>query len=221
MLAVDEMIADLFKTLEASGELENTYVIFTSDQGFTLGQHRLLRGKSSMYEEDIVVPFIVRGPGIPAGGSIEPFLAGMIDIAPTIAEWGGIIPPAFVDGRSFASTLLNGNVPADWRNGFLLQQYSFNGEEEVFIPGMLNLFGLFRAGETPSYSAGIRTLQYTYIEHPDGFVELYDLEQDPYQMENIASTAAPSLITDLSNWLSQLKNCQSEECRILESQTAP
>ncbi|MBN8656755.1 MAG: sulfatase [Anaerolineae bacterium] len=222
MLAVDEMIADLFVTLEASGELENTYVIFTSDQGFTLGQHRLLRGKSSLFEEDIVVPFIVRGPGLPAGTTIDPFLASVIDIAPTLAEWGGVVPPAFVDGRSFASTLVNGSVPADWRNGFLLQQYTFGGEEEeASIPGLLNLLGAIQNNNPLSYSAGIRTLQYTYNEHPDGFVELYDLTQDPYQMENISSIADPSLMDAFSKWLSQLKTCKSESCRALESQEVP
>ena len=222
MLAVDEMIADLFATLETSGELENTYVIFTSDQGFTLGQHRLLRGKSSLFEEDIVVPFIVRGPGLPAGVMVKPFLAGSIDIAPTIAEWGGVIPPAFVDGRSFASALLSGNVPAGWRNGFLLRQYTFSGDEdEASLPGLLSLLDVIQINEPLSYSAGIRTLQYTYNEHPDGFVELYDLVQDPYQMENIASTAAPLLMDGFSKWLSQLKTCKSEKCRMLESQEVP
>ena len=222
MLAVDEMIADLFVTLEASGELENTYVIFTSDQGFTLGQHRLLRGKSSLFEEDIVVPFIVRGPGLPAGVTVEPFLAGSIDIAPTIAEWGGVIPPAFVDGRSFASILVGGNIPASWRNGFLLQQYTFSGdEEEASLPGLLNFLGAIQINNPLSYSAGIRTLQYTYNEHPDGFVELYDLVQDPYQMENIASTADPLVMDGFSKWLSQLKTCKSEECRMFESEEVP
>ncbi|MEN9563009.1 MAG: hypothetical protein RIR73_1253, partial [Chloroflexota bacterium] len=117
---------------------------------------------------------------------------------------------------------VDGRVSVGWRNGFLLQQYTFGSkEEEASVPGLLNLLGAIQIKDSLSYSAGIRTLQYTYNEHPDGFVELYDLVQDPYQLENLAAVAEPSLITELSNWLKQLKRCQSEECRMLESQSAP
>jgi arylsulfatase A-like enzyme len=225
MLAVDEMIAALFQTLEAAGELENTYVIFTSDQGFTLGQHRILQGKSALFEENLVVPFIARGPGIPEGATVEPFLAGMIDLAPTLAEWGGVIPPAFVDGRSFAGVLSSGEPPTEWREGFLLEQYAFSGEEETYAPGMMNLFsmppGLSFQSADPPYSAGIRTLQYAYLEHPDGFVELYDLAVDPNQMENAASFSDPQVLARFHAWLAQLKSCRAAACRELERAPAP
>ncbi|CAI6088545.1 unnamed protein product [Clonostachys chloroleuca] len=89
LLAVDEMVDSLFAKLEDSGKLDNTYVIFTSDNGFHIGQHRLSPGKTCGYEEDINVPFIVRGPGIAKGHTMD-VVSGHIDIAPTILEMAGI-----------------------------------------------------------------------------------------------------------------------------------
>jgi N-acetylglucosamine-6-sulfatase len=84
---VDEMIGSLFEALAATGQLNNTYVVFTSDNGFHLGQHRLLLGKRAPYEEDIRVPLIVRGPGVPAGGTLD-HLTGNVDLAPTPTSFG-------------------------------------------------------------------------------------------------------------------------------------
>ena len=67
MQAVDEMIGQLVATLQAHGQLENTFIVFTSDNGLHMGQHRLFPGKGRGYEEDIRIPLIVRGPGVPAG----------------------------------------------------------------------------------------------------------------------------------------------------------
>ncbi|MCC7020347.1 MAG: sulfatase-like hydrolase/transferase [Ardenticatenales bacterium] len=135
MMAVDEMVARLIATLEASGQLANTYVIFTSDNGFHIGQHRLPQGKQTAYEEDIHVPFYIRGPGITPGTVVENVLAGNVDIAPTLAELGGAAVPDFVDGRSLAP-YLNG-TPGDiaaagpWRQAFLVEQYPFENERGV------------------------------------------------------------------------------------------
>jgi len=123
MLSVDDMIPEIIDVLKKNGLLENTYIIFTSDQGFTLGEHRIIEGKSSFFEEDIVVPFVVRGPNIPEGEKITGELATIIDIAPTISSWAGVIPPDFVDGKSFAGLLDKNSVKSSHiRNNFLLAQ---------------------------------------------------------------------------------------------------
>jgi N-acetylglucosamine-6-sulfatase len=88
MLAVDEMVAELVQLLEANGQLENTYFIFTSDNGFHMGEHDLPSGKMLAYEEDIRVPFVMRGPGVTPKTIITEMTAN-IDIAPTIAELAG------------------------------------------------------------------------------------------------------------------------------------
>lgn len=223
MLAVDDMIVDIVNALEQTGQIDNTYIVFTSDQGFHLGQHRMFQGKSTFYEEDIVVPFIVRGPGIPEGKIIPAFLAGSVDIASTFSEWAGVEPPEFVDGRSLAGILAGNEVPPDWRRAFLLEFYAFSMDDED-ESALSSLFGIFnmipflpleRSDPLPKW-AGLRTLRYTYIEHPDGFVELYDLQEDPHQLENFASIADAGLLENFSAWLKALENCRADACRQLE-----
>jgi N-acetylglucosamine-6-sulfatase len=220
MLAVDEMIADLIAALERTGQLENTYVVFSSDQGYHLGQHRLFEGKSTLYDEDIAVPFIVRGPGVPEGERVSGFLTGSVDVAPTFADWAGVNPPGFVEGRSLVEIISTNSTPAtDWRTGFLLEFYPFIiNERSVNIPRVgryLNwVFDLpfIPPQEVVPQYRGIRTLEYTYIEHDDGFVELYDIRADPYQLENLAFTADPAFLDWFSAWLHEYASCKGVGC---------
>jgi arylsulfatase A-like enzyme len=167
----------------------------------------LRNGKGSPYEEDIRVPFIVRGPGVQAGTALEGYLAGNVDIAPTIAELAGVIPPAYVDGRSLAG-LWTGALPDQWRDGYLLEFYGYNAEGQDTAPL-----------PTPEF-LGLRTQQYLYAEYNDGFMELYDLQADPDQMDNIASSADPGLLAHLSAWLHALAQCKAETCRELDREPA-
>jgi arylsulfatase A-like enzyme len=227
MQAVDEMIAKLVTTLKETGQLENTYIIFTSDNGFHLGQHRLQAGKSTPYEEDIRVPLVIRGPGIEAGSSVSGYLTGNIDFAPTIAELAGVVPPPYVDGRSMLPLFGNELPPVDeWRSSYLIEFYGFESEEEVIGQPSVS-YASFGAGleppglklsdssVTPVY-LGLRTLDYLYVEYNDGFKELYDLKNDPYEMENIASRADPNLLLQLSEQLHALAECSGEECVLLD-----
>ncbi|MCE9645660.1 MAG: sulfatase [Chloroflexi bacterium] len=227
MQAVDEMLAELIKTLKENGQLENTYIVFTSDNGYHLGQHRLLEGKGTLYEEDIVVPFIVRGPGIPEGRLISGLLAGNVDIAATITDWAGIIPPAFVDGRSLAGVLAGEPVnPIDWRQGYLLEVYPGNSPVDARInPAVTSanilqtilMFPFLPQRFLDPINIGIRTNQYLYMEHANGFVELYDLKNDPFELENIANQADPGLLEKLSTWVRDLSNCKADSCRKFDS----
>src|SRR5215212_9373156 len=130
MLAVDEMVASLIKELEAAGELENTYIFFSSDNGFEQGEHRIPGGKDRPYEESTRVPFFVRGPGIAVGSEVEQ-LAVNTDFAPTFADLANVEFPA--DGRSLAP-LLRGEdgEQSSWRSSVLLEKLPTedNGEEE-------------------------------------------------------------------------------------------
>ena len=121
MLAVDDMIGRLVDALRKNGELDNTYIFFTSDNGFHMGQHRLTTGKWTAYEEDIRVPLIVRGPGVPEGRTL-PHLVLNNDFAPTFADLAGAKTPYFVDGRSLVPLLtddlpsrMTGGKPSSWR----------------------------------------------------------------------------------------------------------
>src|SRR5215217_1404299 len=118
MLAVDEMVGSLVEELEAAGELDNTYIFFTSDNGFHQGEHRIRGGKDQPYEESARVPFFVRGPGVAAGAKAEN-LALNTDLAPTFADLAGVKFPA--DGRSLVP-LLSGEEDPSWRTSVLLEK---------------------------------------------------------------------------------------------------
>ena len=125
--AVDDMVEAIVGALERAGTLDATYVLYTSDNGFHMGEHRLIAGKTTAYEEDIRVPAILRGPGVPAGARIDA-MALNIDLAPTFAAIAGIEPPDFVDGRSLLPLLDDPEQP--WRQSFLIERRQL---EEHFI----------------------------------------------------------------------------------------
>lgn len=206
MQAVDEMIFQLINALAETGELENTYIIFTSDHGFHLGQHRLRAGKGTFYEEDIRVPFVIRGPGIEAGTTLKEYLVGNVDFAPTVAELAGVIPPNYVDGRSIVKLLTEKRPSVDqWRSAYLLELYSSKSEDQNpdTSPRLVKNYGL-------------RTTEYLYVEYEDGTMELYDLINDPYQLENIASSAGEALLARLSKQLHALMECSGNNCHVVE-----
>jgi N-acetylglucosamine-6-sulfatase len=194
MLAVDEMVGSLIGELEATGELENTYIFFTSDNGWLAGVHRMKEGKDRAYEESARVPLFVRGPGVPTGSSVG-MLALNTDLAPTFAELAGVGFPA--DGRSLAP-LLRGEDPPSWRSAVLLE--GFVGKKDRV------------------YSA-VRTRTHKYVEYGNGEEELYDLQADPYELESLHETADPALVEDLKAKLEALKSCSEEGCQ--EAEDAP
>ncbi|MCK6540684.1 MAG: sulfatase [Anaerolineales bacterium] len=199
LLAVDEMILEIVRTLEQTGQLENTYIIFTSDNGFHLGEHNFSGGKGLPYIEDVNVPFYARGPGI-APNTIVTQLAANIDLAPTIAEIAGAKTAEFVDGRSILPLLQSQGAPAlDWRNALLVEAGYTNRESRALI---------FRS---------IRTETYLYVEYFDGTIEFYDLAADPYERQNLAAEMRPETLSNLNSWLEQLKTCQAEGCRDIEN----
>jgi arylsulfatase A-like enzyme len=197
MLAVDEMVASLVEELEAAGELDNTYIFFTSDNGYHLGEHRI-SGKRTAYEEAVRVPLAALGPGVPAGNSVEQLVLN-IDFAPTFAELVGVSTPEFVDGWSLVP-LLRGTLPPSWRSGFLIEHWNGGGGQPQ---------------ETPTYAA-IRTESHKYVEYITGEKELYDLFADPYELDSLYESAEPALVNDLSSRLEALKDCGGQTCREAE-----
>lgn len=197
--AVDEGVANILKTLQANQQLDNTYIIFTSDNGFHLGQHRLPPSKETAYEEDIHLPLYVRGPNILPGQIIKQ-IVGNVDIAPTIAELAGAKIPKFVDGRSLVGLLhRNLPIPISWREVYLLQ-HRWNRQKHSIIPDY----------------AGLRTNNCTYVEYKNGERELYDLNQDPYQINNLANKIDPQVIKKYAQRLKRLRNCRGKTCRQLD-----
>jgi N-acetylglucosamine-6-sulfatase len=195
--SVDDMVATIVNTLGETGLLDETYIFYTSDNGFHMGEHRLPAFKGTAYEEDIRVPMVVLGPGVPVGKRVEA-IGLNIDLAPTFAEIAGAEPPGFVDGRSLLPLLDDPDQP--WRQSFLIEHGELGLQE--LLPG-----GSFEA---------VRTARWTYVEHRYGERELYDLDRDPYQLENLAEHADPSLVDELSLRLAELSGCAGSTCRALE-----
>jgi arylsulfatase A-like enzyme len=228
MLAVDEMVGSLVEELEAAGELENTYIVFTSDNGWQQGEHRIRAGKNRAYEESARVPLFIRGPGVPAGMKTEKLTLNT-DFAPTFADLGGASFPA--DGRSLAP-LLRGEEPASWRSSVLLEKLPLEdtSEEEK---GKGKGKGKAKGKQDKTGSAGVpktgaggqlafeavRTETHKYVEYNNGEIELYDLEADPYELESIHESADPALVEDLKAKLEALKSCSEGGCR--EAEDAP
>jgi N-acetylglucosamine-6-sulfatase len=242
--AVDRDVAKIVTHLRQTGQLDDTVVIFTSDNGFHLGQHRLPAGKQTAYETDIHLPLMVRGPGMHAGTHVSA-ITGDIDLAPTIAALGGATLTDSPDGRSLVP-FLSGSPPAAarWRQAYLLEHWpttltpqdrSGSGELEpddldqkppTTTGGATSTTGTtakLRAGKdalsgiTPF--KGIRTARYTYVEYSTGERELYDLRSDPDELHNLASTASRSLLDELHQRVAALQSCRSRQC--WEAEDAP
>ena len=197
--SVDEMVERLVSALRDTGKLSNTYIVFTSDNGYYLGEHRL-EAKAAAYEEAIRVPLLVRGPDVPQGAARSQ-LALNNDLAPTFASWADVMLPAFVDGRSL-SPLLSASTPASWRTAFLVEHRHSANEGTYTV-------------DKPNYHA-VRTSQYLYVEYQTGERELYDLSTDPYELTNIYASASPALLSDLKARLDALKSCAGAECKRAE-----
>jgi N-acetylglucosamine-6-sulfatase len=174
--------------LEQTGELDNTYIVFSSDNGYMLGEHRIPKGKAIPYEESVRVPLVMAGPGIPANVKRDELVVNN-DIAPTIAQWAGVKTPE-VDGRSLAP-LLSESAPNYWRTALLSEHPGYTG-----VPGHALLI----------------THNVRYIEWATGERELYQRGDDPYQLENAIHQADSDTVASLSSRLHALEACAGETC---------
>jgi N-acetylglucosamine-6-sulfatase len=191
LLAVDSGVEQVYNALRGSGELDNTLVIFTSDNGFMHGEHRIRTGKIVPYEESIRVPLMIRGPGFRGGKTVRD-LAVNADVPKTIVKATRAHPGLTLDGIDL--------------HGFAEQPGRELGRE-------LSI-------ESNAFS-GVRTERYVYLEYASGknagFQELYDLRNDPYELQNVANaTAFPQYAAAraaLGARLTALRACTGDACR--------
>jgi arylsulfatase A-like enzyme len=180
--SVDDLVEAVINKLRNTGALDNTYVVFTSDNGWHHGEHRIKSGKAKPYEESIRAPLLVRGPGVQAGTTTDKLTLNT-DFFPTFTDLAGVTTPEYVDGSSLRP-ILERNATT-WRTAILLEV-----RPTIF---------------------GIRTSDgRKYIEYGDGFKELYDLRTDPYELSN--SYNANSSPADLATRLQELKGCAGNDC---------
>jgi len=197
--SVDRMIGRLQDQVANLGLADNTYFVFSSDNGLHLGEHNLRQGKQTAFDTDILVPLVVTGPGVPANRCVTQ-LAENVDLAPTFETLAGAVPPSTVDGHSLVP-LLRGRTPPDWRTAVLVEHHGPNvSEADPDYP-------LPYSGNPPSYEA-IRTARFLYVEYIDGQRELYDLARDPYQLDNRYGAVPEQLESRLHTTLLRMKRCQ-------------
>ena len=196
--AVDKSIGKIDNTLKQEGLFDDTFMMFTSDNGYLLGEHHSVIDKRVMWEESIRVPLLVRYPRIGKASKIVDEMILNLDFMPTALEIAGVKIPSTVQGQSFVP-FLSGRDAA-WRDSFFYEYF-----QEDYAPGIPTI-------------TGVRTGRYKYIETPcvDGDIfELYDLELDPLEMNNLVSDSDKSLILkSLQGELSKLKKlyCYDVEC---------
>ena len=192
LAAIDEGVGQIVKTLKATGELDNTIVVFAGDNGYFYGEHGLSIERRLAYEESIRLPLLVRYPKAVKRGTVPVEFALNIDLAPTLLELAGVTVPANMQGRSLVP-LLMGEKPK-WRDSFLIEYYS----DRVF-PRVLQM----------GYKA-VRNERWKYIHYLEleGMDELYDLKTDPYELKNMISDPAAAL--KLEEMKVQLKNLLRE-----------
>ena len=198
--AVDRMIAGLRQQLADSGVADNTYVVFSSDNGFHMGDHRLVEGKQTAFDHDVVVPLVIAGPDVPSGIS-RPQIVQNIDLAPTFERIGGAAVAGDVDGRSLL-TLVTGGQTAPWRTGSLIEHHGPGASPDD--PDVQDA----RNGMPTTYEA-LRTATYTYVEYDNGEREYYDRTTDPYQLGNTYASLSASRKTTLHSDVDALKNCHT------------
>jgi N-acetylglucosamine-6-sulfatase len=190
LLAVDESLARIMATLDELGELDRTVIIVTSDHGYFYGEHGLNEERRLAYEETIRIPLVVRYPPVAVPGAKPAQLVQTIDIAPTILALTGVADPVRRSGTSLLP-LLQGKSPP-WRKSVLIGYYS-----DTVFPRIRNM----------GYQA-VRTERYKYIHYLElaGMDELYDLQSDPYERENLVGTARQrELLSELQTELVRLR----------------
>lgn len=169
LIAVDEGLGVILKTLEDKDELDNTIIVFTSDHGYWYGEHCLDDERRLAYEEAIRIPMLVRYPSAIQAGTTSEHMVLSIDLAPTLLEMAGVTSDKPLQGKSWVSIF--NNTVKDWRSSFLVEYYS-----DTVFPRIENM----------GYKA-VRNKHYKYIQYVDltGMNELYDIIEDPYELHNV------------------------------------
>uniref|UniRef100_A0A672GWX5 N-acetylglucosamine-6-sulfatase n=1 Tax=Salarias fasciatus TaxID=181472 RepID=A0A672GWX5_SALFA len=225
LLSVDDLVETIVQRLEVRGELDNTYIFFTSDNGYHTGQFSLPMDKRQLYEFDIRVPLMVRGPKIKPNQTSQMLVAN-VDLGPTFLDIAGYdLNKTQMDGMSFLPILHGQMNSSSWRTDILVE---YEGEgSDVSIPScpllgpglwfcypdcvcedaFNNTYACVRT-VTPSVN-----LQYCEFDDNEVFVEVYNLTADPFQLNNIAKSIEQEVLEEMNHRLMMLQSCSGATCR--------
>ena len=174
LLAVDDLVQNVVRTLKEEGVLNNTVILFTSDNGFLHGEHRVLQGKVLPYEPSIRVPLEIRAPGVPQGVHRRQLVEN-VDLTPTILDFAHANPGRVQDGQSL--------VP-------IMRQPRYSPGRGLELEAWGNPSRPSQANDPPLVFKGVRTDRYMYARYGSGEQELYDLREDPFELRNAANDPA-------------------------------
>lgn len=209
LAAADRAVGQVLATLRRSEEADNTYVMFTSDNGYLLGEHRIFEGKRQPYEQASRMPFYISGPGVPVGGRWTG-VAGTHDIAPTILEIAGLAAPYPLDGVSVLPTTLE----PDGGHGRAVLLEGARRPVDAENGGAITYAAPRSVADTDWYYRGIVTKRWKLIHWPQyGGYELYDLRGDPFELQNVYEARGyqqPS--RQLQRRLRSLWLCRGDAC---------
>ncbi|XP_016943515.2 N-acetylglucosamine-6-sulfatase [Drosophila suzukii] len=228
LLAVDELVATLVGVLNETQSLDNTYIIYTSDNGYHVGQFAQPFDKRQPYETDIGIPLLIRGPGIAPESHIDTAVS-LVDLAPTILAWANVNTPAYMDGQSFHEILINKERKIPFFERSLLVEYWGEGTVATYNPECPWSEQDRLAQCTPvadchcqdswnNTYACLRNIRHRedriYCEFRDNenYLEAYDLQLDPFQMTNIAYDLLPIERALYSLRLRNLTQCSGHSC---------
>jgi N-acetylglucosamine-6-sulfatase len=194
MLAVDDALASFVDAVSQAGQLNDTWFVFVSDNGFMLGQHRFERGKDAPYEPSLRVPLVVRGPGVPANVTRD-HLVTLVDLGATLPALGGAgVSDGSLDGHSLVPLLgVAAPTAAAWRSELLIEH-----ERQADGPAAI-----------PEY-AGLHTATQVYVSYETGEIEYYDLSSDPDQIENRSLDATTATVW--ASRLASVRDCRGSAC---------
>jgi N-acetylglucosamine-6-sulfatase len=197
--AVDEMIEKLVQALEAQGELDNTAIIFFSDNGLSTGAHRFT-DKTAPYAESLDIPLYIRVPGGPKGITI-PHLVANLDLPATILDWARIPPPPAIEGRSLTPLFAAATPPTSaWRSDLLVEYWDNTNPATTLMPTYQGV----------RVENGVESA--LYVQHDTSEEEYYDFKADPYQMTSSVG-GHPAEVSRLNARMKALAACRGSSCR--------
>jgi len=234
LLSVDDIVEQLITRVTALGQMDNTFFFFFADNGYHLGQFCFGADKRQPYEADIRVPFAVMGPGIKAG-YVEESIALNIDFMPTFTELAGGVPGDEVDGISLVPLLLKGAATGSNRADFLVDYYGEGHDVDGGLQTPTCGEPRVRGGSTPMQACGdawnntyhcvrlldtpqtntTMTRMYCEFEDDEGFRELYQMKDDPWQLTNMAYSNESNVIKVVESMaarLQKLRSCTGVSC---------
>ncbi len=198
LFVLDRQIGRTIAELSRTGQLANTVIVFTSDNGYYLGEHRKRQGKVNLHEPSLRVPLIIAGAGVPQGRRFDP--VSTVDLAPTLASYAGVRMPG-ADGRALNRLIEKGDE--GWNRPVVTEGMMSEGRYAE----------LRRLGPTPLNTRGLRLGRWKITRYSTGEIELYDLDKDPLELRNLARLRPyADVLADLKALDRRYSGCRGRGC---------